>query len=122
MAGSFAVVVVGGLMYGFWILNMVNSAASQQVARSCGPATFLAALANILVVEVAVWVILPWLVLAVFVLPLLLIDLAIATVLRARPSTAGQIGRGMMIGLISAPMALAVFLPGLLLAQAMGFV
>jgi hypothetical protein len=80
----------------------------------------LAALTNILVVEVAVWLFLPWFVLAVFVLPLLLIDLAMAAILRARPGTAGQIGRGMMIGLISAPMTLAVFLPGLLLAQAMG--
>ncbi|BBY17724.1 hypothetical protein [Mycolicibacterium litorale] len=101
---------------------MVNSAAAQQVTRSYGPIAFVAALGNILVVEVAVWVFLPWFVLAVFVLPLLLVDLAIAALLRARPGNAGQIGRGMLIGLISAPMTLAVFLPGFLLVQAMGFV
>lgn len=100
---------------------MVNDAAAQ---RSCtyGPVTFLAALANILVVETAVWVFLPWFVLAVFVLPLLAVDLAIAAVLRARGGGAGQIGQGMLVGLIAAPTALIVFLPGLLLVQAVGIV
>lgn len=101
---------------------MVNDAAAQQETPTYCSVTFLAALVNILVVQTAVWVFLPWFVLAIFVLPLLLVDLAIAAVLRARPGTTGQIGRGMLIGLISAPMTLAVFLPGLLLAQAMGLV
>lgn len=101
---------------------MVNGAVPQRVTPAYGPATFLAALMNIFAVETAVWMFLPWFVLAIFVLPLVLIDLAIAAVLRARPGTAGQIGRGMLIGLIPAPMTLAVFLPGLLLAQAMGLV
>jgi hypothetical protein len=101
---------------------MVNGAAPQRFTPPYGPAAFLAALVNILAVETAVWMFLPWFVLAVFVLPLLLIDLAVAAVLKARPGTAGQIGRGMLIGLISAPMTLAVFLPGLLLAEAVGLV
>lgn len=101
---------------------MVNSRAAQPLTSSYGPATFLAALVNILVVETAVWYFLPWFALAVFVLPLLLIDLAMAAVLRSRPGVAGQVGRGLLIGLIAAPAALAVFLPGLMLVQAMGLV
>ncbi|MFS0899157.1 hypothetical protein [Mycolicibacterium litorale] len=87
-----------------------------------GPVTFLAALANILVVETAVWYFLPWFALAIVVLPFLLIDLAAAAILRSRPGVVGQIGQGMLIGLIAAPAALIVFLPGLLLAQAAGLV
>ncbi|QZY47240.1 hypothetical protein K5L12_05760 [Mycolicibacterium austroafricanum] len=70
--------------------------------------------------ELAVWVFLPWSLLAIYVLPLLLIDLLQAAILKARSGTLGQIGRGTLIGLIAAPAALAVFLPGLWLAQALG--
>jgi hypothetical protein len=101
---------------------VVSSRAAQPLTSSYGPVTFLAALVNILVVETAVWYFLPWFALAVFVLPLLLIDLALAAVLRSRPGVAGQVGRGMLIGLVAAPVALAVFLPGLMLVQAMGLV
>lgn len=98
---------------------MVNKLATQP---RYGRATFVAALVNILAVELAVWVCLPWLVLAVYVLPLLAIDLVVAAVLRSRPGPAGQVGRGMLIGLIAAPAALAVFLPSLWLVQALGLV
>lgn len=101
---------------------MVNEAAAQPLNPVFGPVTFLAALGNILVVELAVWVFLPWLLLAIYVVPLLLIDLLAAAVLKSRPGTLGQIGRGMLIGLIAAPAAVGLFLPGLLLAQALGFV
>ncbi|WP_193044296.1 hypothetical protein [Mycolicibacterium baixiangningiae] len=101
---------------------MVNGAVSQPITPTYGPAAFLAALANIVVVEIAVWTVLPWFVLIIFVVPLLLLDLAAAAVLKRRPGAAGQIGHGMLIGLISAPLTVIVFLPGLLLAQAAGLV
>ena len=34
----------------------------------------------------------------------------------------GQLGRGMLIGLIAAPLTLLIFLPGLLLVQELGLV
>ncbi|BBZ06287.1 hypothetical protein MDOR_04760 [Mycolicibacterium doricum] len=102
---------------------MVTSRVPQPLASSYGPVTFVAALVNILFVETAaVWYFLPWFALAIFVLPFVLIDLAIAAVLRSRPGVAGQVGRGMLIGLVAAPVALAVFLPGFLLVQAAGLV
>lgn len=101
---------------------MVNEAAARPLSPTYGPVTYLAALGNILVVELAVWVFLPWFLVAIYVLPLLLIDLLVAVVLKSRPGTLGQVGRGMLIGLIAAPAAVGLFLPGLLLAQALGFV
>jgi len=101
---------------------MVNGAAAQPLRAHYGPVTFLAALANISIVEVAVWWFVPWFLLAVYVLPLLVIDLVVAAILKSRPGTLGQIGRGMLIGLISAPAALALFWPGFMLVQALGIV
>lgn len=101
---------------------MVNTSAAQPLRPTYGPVTFLAALANILLVETSVWVVVPWLPLALYVLPLVVINLAVALVLRSRSGTPGQVGRGMLIGLLAVPLALAVFLPGFWLAQAFNVV
>ena len=97
---------------------MVNTPEAQPVQRGDGAVTFLAALANILLVNMAFWVVLPWYLLALYLLPLLLVDLLVAAVLKSRPGTVGQIGRGMLIGLLTVPGGLAVFLPLLGLMQA----
>ena len=99
---------------------MVNDPAAQPLKPVYGPVTFVSALGNILLVEFCVWVFLPWFVLAVYVVPLLLIDLVVAAALKSRRGALGQVGRGMMIGLIAAPAALAVFLPGFMVVQALG--
>jgi hypothetical protein len=57
----------------------------------------------------------------VFVLPILLVDLALGAV-RDRSGAMGHFGRGMRVGLITAPVTLLIFLPGLLLVQELGFV
>jgi hypothetical protein len=87
-----------------------------------GPATFLAALVNVFFVSLATWYFIPWFALAVFVVPILLLDVAVGVVLMTRPGATGQVGRGMLIGSIAAPLTLLVFLPGLLLVQALGLV
>lgn len=97
---------------------MVNAPEAQPFRRGDGPVTFLAALANILLVNMAFWVVLPWYLLTLYLLPLLLVDLLVAAVLRSRPGTFGQIGRGMLVGLLTVPAGLAVFLPLLGLMQA----
>ena len=99
---------------------MVNGAAAQPLKADYGPVTFLAALSNILIVEIAVWWFLPWFILAVYVVPVLVIDLVVAVILKFCPGTLGQVGRGMLIGLFSAPVAVALFWPGLMLGQALG--
>ncbi|MDZ5088742.1 MULTISPECIES: hypothetical protein [Mycobacteriaceae] len=100
----------------------MNDARPQPV--SYGPATFVAALVNILIVEVALWLTVPWIALAVFVVPLLVVvvDVVVAAILTSRSGTLSQVGRGMLIGLIAAPATLVVFLPGFFLAQAFGLV
>lgn len=100
---------------------MMNDAAAQTSSPRYGPVTFLAALANILIVELAIWIALPWFVFLIYAVPLLAIDLIVAAVLKSRPGLPGQVGRGMLIGLTAAPAALAVFLPGFMLAQGLGF-
>lgn len=101
---------------------MVSDGATQAITPRYGPPTFAAALANILIVEFALWTLMPWFLLAVFVVPLLLVDLVVAVVLKSRRGTLGQIGRGMMIGLLAAPAGLALFVPGFMIAQAVGLV
>lgn len=83
-----------------------------------GPVGFAAAMVNILVIELAMWAVLPWFYIAVFVIPLLLLDVAISVFLRGRPGTLGEIGRGMLIGCIAGPAALAFFIPLYFLAAA----
>lgn len=100
---------------------MVNGAAEQPLRSSYGPVTLLAALANTLIVEFAIWAVLPWFLLAVYVLPLLVIDLLVAMILKSRPGNLGQVGRGMTIGLLAVPAALVMFLPGFMVVQGLGF-
>lgn len=101
---------------------MVNAPATQSLQPAHGPVAFAAALVNIVIVELAVWVVLPWLALAFYVLPLLVIDLGVALVLKSRRGASAQVGRGMLIGLLAAPISLVLFVPGLWLTQALGIV
>ncbi|MFC7673296.1 hypothetical protein ACFQWH_09460 [Mycolicibacterium sp. GCM10028919] len=87
-----------------------------------GPVGFAAALVNILIIEFAIWAVLPWIYLAVFVVPLVLLDVAISVLLRCRPGTLGEIGRGMLIGCIAGPAALVLFIPLYFLAAATGLI
>ncbi|WP_157897532.1 hypothetical protein [Mycolicibacterium rutilum] len=82
----------------------------------------MAALFNVLVIELAVWATLPYLLLAIYVVPLIVVDLIVAIVLEARKGASGQVGRGMLIGLLCVPAGLIVLVPGFLAAQAAGLV
>lgn len=99
---------------------MVNRPAALPLPAKYGPASLAAALGNILLVEMALWVVLPFYLLALYVLPLLLVDLLVGAFLKTRPGTVGQIGRGMLVGLLAVPAGLAVFLPLLWLVQLLG--
>jgi hypothetical protein len=101
---------------------VVSESTTDPSAQRYGPITFVAALGNSLLVGLGTWYFLPWFALAVFVLPVLLVELALGVFLATRSGTMGQLGRGMLVGLITAPMTLLVFLPGLLLVQELGLV
>ncbi|TMS52954.1 hypothetical protein [Mycobacterium sp. DBP42] len=86
-----------------------------------GPVGFLAAIVAILVVEYVTWLLLPWIVVAIFFLvPLFLITLGVAAVLTRRPGKLGQVSRGVFIGTLSGPLSLLIFVPVFLLAGTMG--
>lgn len=87
-----------------------------------GPAGFVAAVANILVVQFATWIFLPYFLLTLLALPILLVDLAVAEVLASRPGKWGAIGRGMLIGWLAGPLSLLVFIPAYFAADATGLI
>ena len=97
---------------------MVNAEREDPVVGGYGPWGFAAASLNILVIEFATWVLLPWVFLAIILIPLVLADLAISAVLKSRPGKVGEVGRGMMIGCIAAPAAAVFFIPLYFLVQA----
>ncbi|MDX6245128.1 MAG: hypothetical protein QOE76_2851 [Frankiales bacterium] len=101
---------------------MVDIGDASSPARRYGPVGFAAALVNILVVEFVTWVLLPWFYLAVFVVPLLLLDVALSAFLASRRGKTREIGRGMLIGCIAGPAALIFFIPLYLLVQVAGLI
>lgn len=72
-----------------------------------GPVTFAVAVLHVFVVEFTTWLFMPYSI--VFVLPVVLIYMAIAALAMQASGTMGQIGRGMLIGSLSGPLSLLIF-------------
>lgn len=86
-----------------------------------GGVGFLAAILNITLLEALTWIFASWWMIALVISPVLvLIDLAIAAIAARGRGRIGQIGRGMKIGCIAAPLSLAIFIPMFLVAHAFG--
>jgi hypothetical protein len=103
------------------VVNPPPSTPPPATASTYTRRVFAAALGNILLVEFICWVFLPWFLAAVFAIPVLLVDLAVSALLSRRGGTLGQLGRGMLIGWIAAPLTLAIFLPAYAMAGSLGF-
>lgn len=73
---------------------------------------------NTLVVGLTTWYFVPWIALAVFEVPILVLDAAIGVVSLTRKGAVRQVGRGMLVGLIAAPLTVLLFQPGLIIVQA----
>ena len=101
---------------------MVNETRWHHREEHYGPVGFGAALANVAVIEFVTWMLLPWLYLAIFLIPVLLLDLAVSALLATRHGKLREIGRGMMIGCIAGPTALIFFIPLYLVAQGVGLI
>ncbi|MDM4139600.1 MULTISPECIES: hypothetical protein [Mycobacterium] len=69
-------------------------------------------------VEVATWLLMPYSI--VFVLPVVLIYMAVAAFVLRASGTLGQIGRGMLIGSLSGPLSLLIFGAVWAIAHAIG--
>lgn len=98
------------------------SASPTSSATSYGAVGFAAALANTLVLDFVTCVFLPWLYLAVLVLPILLVDVLISAVVSRYGGKVGQAGRGMLIGCLSGPLSLIIFIPAIIVVTAIGLV
>ncbi|MGV9800505.1 hypothetical protein ACWDTP_20905 [Mycobacterium sp. NPDC003449] len=97
---------------------MTNEAVAQE---KYGPAGFVAALVHIFILNFATLVIaaVAFPVLFYFA-PILLGDLLVSVVLMTRPAKLGQIGRGMLIGWLSAPVSLILFASVFIVGKAIG--
>ncbi|MGY4712387.1 hypothetical protein ACXDF8_22990 [Mycolicibacterium sp. CBM1] len=73
-----------------------------------GAIGFAAATVNVLVGTLAAWTSFPYFLLYVYFVPLIVVDLILAVFLARRSGLAAQAGRGMLIGLLSVPLAPAV--------------
>lgn len=89
--------------------------------RRYGRAGFLAAALTILLLELLAWVfMLYWYLLPVTVLPAVVIVAVIGYVCTRARGTVHQVGRGMLVGCLSAPLTVAIFIPAWIIAQAIG--
>jgi hypothetical protein len=83
-----------------------------------GPVTFLVAVLHLFVVELATWLLMPYSI--VFVLPIVLIYMAVSALVMRASGTVGQIGRGMLIGSLSGPLSLLIFGAAWAITHALG--
>ncbi|OBI05371.1 hypothetical protein A5679_13745 [Mycobacterium scrofulaceum] len=86
-----------------------------------GPLTFAVALLHAFVVDFVTWLfVLPMWPLVVIVLPATLGYVGIGALVARASGGLGQIGRGMMIGSLSGPLSLLIFIPAFIAAHAIG--
>lgn len=83
-----------------------------------GPVAFVVAVLHVFIVEFATWLFMPYSI--VFVLPVVLVYMAIAALVMQARGRIGQIGRGMLIGSLSGPLSLLIFGAVWAIAHAIG--
>lgn len=101
---------------------MANEQVIDPSKNRYGPASFVAAMVNILVVEFVTWYFMPWVLIACVILAILLVvELWVfAIVVHECPGKPAQAARGMMIGGLSGPLTLIIFVPAWLAVHAIG--
>lgn len=86
-----------------------------------GLLTFAVAIAHVFVVDLGTWLfVLPMWPLVLIVLPVTLVYVGIGGLIARTSGRSGQIGRGMMIGSLSGPLSLLIFIPAFAIAGAIG--
>ncbi len=84
---------------------MIDSSRARLTLQRYGAGGFAAATANAFVGHLAAWISFPYFLLYLLFVPFILIDLVAAAILVTRPGTTAQVGRGMLIGLLSVPLS-----------------
>ncbi|OBH06027.1 hypothetical protein A5695_05950 [Mycobacterium sp. E1747] len=86
-----------------------------------GPLAFAVAIAHVFVVDFVTWLfVLPLWPLVFIVLPATLVYIGVGALIGLASGRLGQIGRGMMIGSLSGPLSLLIFIPAFVIAGAIG--
>jgi hypothetical protein len=85
-----------------------------------GPLSFVVALVHILIAGLFTWFSIVYLSLLPPVSIGYIVYLAISALVAMGQGKIGQVGRGMLIGSLSAPLSLIVFIPVLIIAHAIG--
>ncbi|OBH29406.1 hypothetical protein A9X03_09490 [Mycobacterium sp. E1715] len=86
-----------------------------------GPLTFAVAILHVFVVDFVTWLfVLPMWPLVFVVLPAALVYIGVGALVARGPGRIGQIGRGMMLGSLSGPLSLLIFIPAFAIANAIG--
>lgn len=86
-----------------------------------GALTFAVAIAHVFVVDFVTWLfVLPMWPLVIVVLPVTLAYIGVSALIARTSGRCGQIGRGMMIGSLSGPLSLVIFIPAFVIAAAIG--
>ncbi len=86
-----------------------------------GPLTFAVAIVHVFVVDLVTWLfVLPMWPIVFIVLPVTLAYVGISALIARASGRCGQIGRGMMVGSLSGPLSLLVFIPAFIIAGAIG--
>lgn len=99
---------------------MIDGVDANTLKYRYGPVSFVAAAANIFIVGLILWIFAPYTIFLPQFYVFLLADVVVAVLLIRRSGKPGQIGRGMLIGLLAVPAALVVFIPVYLVAGAIG--
>jgi hypothetical protein len=99
---------------------MTERPGSRDVNRY-GAAGFVAACINMFVLEFITWVLMPWFIFVPYVLvPVVAVDALVSGVLISFSGRVSQIGRGMLIACISAPLTWFLATATIIVAHAVG--
>ena len=86
-----------------------------------GPVAFVAAAANVLVLDFLTWVyMLAWYMIPIVVLPVVIVDALVGWGLKRGRGAVGQVGRGMLIGCLVAPLTVVIFTAAWAIAHLFG--
>jgi uncharacterized protein YqgC (DUF456 family) len=99
---------------------VANGLVADPSTQRYGAAGFVSATLNVFVGNFAAWIWFPYFLLYLLFVPLIVVDLVAATILARRPGKSGQVGRGLLIGLLSVPLSPAVIAIGYFVAGAIG--
>lgn len=86
-----------------------------------GPLSFGVAIAHVFVVDLITWLfVLPMWPFVFIVLPVTLLYVGVGALVARASGRWGQIGRGMMVGSLSGPLSLLIFIPAFVIANVIG--